>query len=44
MKKILSFIAVAFMAIPVSAQSEAGSLSWKPNVGIAYSTVTGNSV
>ena len=43
MKKILSFIAVAFMAISVSAQSEAGSLSWKPNVGITYSTVTGNS-
>lgn len=43
MKKILSIIATTFMAISVSAQSEAGSLSWKPNVGITYSTVTGNS-
>lgn len=42
MKKILSIIAVAFMAISASAQSEAGSLSWKPNVGITYSTATGD--
>ena len=42
MKKILSIIAVAFMAISTSAQSEAGSLSWKPNVGITYSSASGD--
>lgn len=42
MKKILSIIAVAFMAISASAQSEAGSLSWKPNVGITYSSASGD--
>ena len=40
MKKFFAFIATAFMAISASAQSEAGSLTWKPNVGITYSTAT----
>lgn len=42
MKKIFTIIVATFMAISVSAQSEAGSLSWKPNVGITYSTITGD--
>ena len=41
MKKLLTIIATAFMAISVSAQSEAGSLTWKPNVGFTISSVTG---
>ena len=42
MKKIYAFIAAAFMAISASAQSEAGSFTLKPNVGVTYSTVTGD--
>ena len=41
MKKLLTIIATAFMAISVSAQSEAGSLTWKPNVGFTIASVTG---
>ena len=42
MKKILTIIATAFMAISVSAQSEAGSFTLKPNVGFTYTTPTGD--
>ena len=42
MKKIFAFIAAAFMAISASAQSEAGSFTLQPNVGVTYSTVTGD--
>ena len=42
MKKIFAFIAAAFMAISVSAQSEAGSFTLQPNVGFTYSTATGD--
>lgn len=42
MKKIYAFIAAAFMAISASAQSEAGSFTLQPNVGVTYSTVTGD--
>ena len=41
MKKIITIITAAFMAISASAQSEAGSLTWKPNVGMTYTTATG---
>ena len=41
MKKIITLTAAALMAISASAQSEAGSLTWKPNVGITYTTATG---
>ena len=40
MKKIITVIAAAFMAISASAQSEVGSLSWQPNMGITYTTAT----
>lgn len=40
MKKLLTITAAAFMAISASAQSEAGSLTWKPNVGFTYTTPT----
>ena len=40
MKKIITVIATAFMAISASAQSEVGSLSWQPNMGITYTTAT----
>ena len=42
MKKLLTIIATAFMAISVSAQSEAGSFTLKPNVGFTYTTATGD--
>ena len=42
MKKIFAFIAAAFMAISASAQSEAGSFTLQPNVGVTYSTATGD--
>lgn len=42
MKKIFALIATAFMAISVSAQSEAGSFTFMPNVGITYTTATGD--
>ena len=41
MKKIITLTAAALLAISASAQSEAGSLTWKPNVGITYTTATG---
>jgi hypothetical protein len=41
MKKIYAFIAAVFMAISASAQSEEGSITLQPNVGITYSTATG---
>lgn len=40
MKKFFTMIAAALMAVSASAQSEAGSLTWKPNVGITYTTAT----
>ena len=39
MKKLLTITAAALMAISASAQSEAGSLTWKPNVGITVASV-----
>ena len=42
MKKLLTIIATAFIAISVSAQSEAGSFTLKPNVGFTYTTATGD--
>ena len=41
MKKIIALTAAALLAISASAQSEAGSLTWKPTVGITYTTATG---
>ena len=40
MKKLLTIIATAFIAISVSAQSEAGSFTLQPNVGFTYTTAT----
>ena len=42
MKKLLTIIATAFIALSVSAQSEAGSFSLQPNVGFTYTTATGD--
>ena len=42
MKKIYAFIAAIFMAISVSAQSESGSVTLQPNVGITYTSLTGS--
>ena len=42
MKKFFAFIAAAFMAISASAQSEAGSFTLQPNVGVTYTTATGD--
>ena len=41
MKKLLTITTAALMAISASAQSEADSLTWKPNVGFTISSVTG---
>lgn len=40
MKKVITIIATAFIAISASAQSEVGSLTWQPNAGITYTTAT----
>ena len=42
MKKLLTITAAALMAISASAQSEAGSFTLQPNVGVTYSTATGD--
>ena len=42
MKKIFTIIAAALMAVSVSAQSDAGSFTIQPNVGITYTTATGD--
>ena len=42
MKKLLTIIATAFIALSVSAQSEAGSFTLQPNVGFTYTTATGD--
>ena len=42
MKKFFAFVAAAFMAISASAQSEAGSFTLQPNVGVTYTTATGD--
>ena len=42
MKKLLTITAAALMAISASAQSEAGSFTLKPNVGVTYTTATGD--
>ena len=42
MKKLLTIIATAFIALSVSAQSEAGSFTLQPNVGCTYTTATGD--
>ena len=38
MKKLLTLIATAFIALSVSAQSEAGSFTLQPNVGFTYAS------
>ena len=38
MKKLLTIIATAFIALSVSAQSEAGSFTLQPNVGFTYAS------
>ena len=35
-KRLFVFVIVVAMAISASAQSEAGSLTWQPNVGVTY--------
>ena len=40
MKKLFTIIATAFIALSVSAQSEAGSFTLQPNVGFTYATAT----
>lgn len=40
MKKVITIIATAFIAISASAQSELGSLTWQPNAGVTYTTAT----
>ena len=40
MKKLFTIIATAFIALSVSAQSEAGSFTLQPNVGFTYTTAT----
>ena len=42
MKKLLTIIATALIAISVSAQSEAGSFTLQPNVGFTYTTPSGD--
>lgn len=39
-KRFFAFVLAATMAISASAQPEAGSLTWQPNVGITYTTAT----
>ena len=38
MKKLFTIIATAFIALSVSAQSEAGSFTLQPNVGVTYAS------
>ena len=40
MKKLLTITAAALMGISASAQSEAGSFTLQPNVGVTYNTPT----
>ena len=42
MKKLFTIIATAFIALSVSAQSEAGSFTLQPNVGFTYTTPSGD--
>ena len=42
MKKLLTITAAALVAISASAQSEAGSFTLQPNVGVTYTTATGD--
>lgn len=42
MKKFFTLIATAFMAISASAQAEAGSITLQPNVGVTYTSATGD--
>lgn len=42
MKKIFNLIAVALISISASAQSEAGSITIQPNVGISVASATGD--
>jgi hypothetical protein len=42
MKKLLSLIAAAFISISASAQSEVGSFTIQPNVGISIASATGD--
>ena len=37
-KRILAFCVAVAMTISASAQAEAGSLTWQPNVGVTYTT------
>ena len=42
MRKLLTITAAALMGISASAQSEAGSFTLQPNVGLTYTTATGD--
>ena len=42
MKKLLTITAAVLMAISASAQSDAGSFTIQPNVGVTYTTATGD--
>ena len=42
MKKILNLIAAALIPISASAQSEVGSFTFQPNVGITIASITGD--
>ena len=42
MKKIFSLVAAALISISVSAQSESGSITIQPNVGISVASATGD--
>lgn len=42
MKKFFTLIATAFMAISASAQAEAGAFTIQPNVGVTYTSATGD--
>ncbi len=37
-KRFFAFVLAVAMAISASAQSDAGSLTWQPNVGVTYTT------
>lgn len=42
MKKFFTLVATAFMAISASAQAEAGAFTIQPNVGMTYTSATGD--
>ena len=42
MKKLFCFIAAAFISVSASAQSEVGSITIQPNVGLTVASATGD--